>query len=505
MSGIRVDVDACVRRHSSAADTLADLREQVDRFDPEKPTRVEVRASRIDPALVYLLRCCQDRGASGVLVRLHPRSLDDRALGKLRAFRDSIIVGVWLYSLPTQDENPGVSGWTLRSLSRGLRVLRAAGVFVQVNFEPDEEDASAVAAVQGIAETVHDAAGMPLFVRLASMAHAGERPRRTPSFSRLAPLIIKATEAYDFLRVLSEDGVPLCRFPGDWHGALTLGGREAGAAVKLEPERAVFGPACAACRLRSVCSGVSREYAAHFGTEELKPPAGCALRGASEEAPLGWTERARLLLVGKPDARIRLADVLPVSEIPSWPCALPWRRLEWTADGSFGPCCPDYLAFRETADRNADPATLWNHPHMQAIRRTMAAGGRLETCRDSCPVPATGLERPAVLVLHGGTSDLVESQIRLVEDMLAGRPEVRTPPLELCLAITSYCNYDCIMCCVPQGTLDDQLGKSFWHGLAPWLNTMTLLDANGGEPFASPVFREFRGSWTATFGCRFRP
>jgi hypothetical protein len=490
MSGIRLDVDACEPGRPDAARALIRLRAQIDRLDPKRPTRVELSASRIGPELLHLLGRCQRRGASDVLVRLDPRSLDDPALGRLAAFRDSIVVGLWLYSLPARDDDAGAPGWTLLSLRRGLQVLQAAGMSVQVNFEPSAEDASAVAAVQEIAKTVHAATGKQLYVRLAAMAHAGERARPTPSFSQLAPLIGKAAPASDLLCVLSEDGVPLCRFPGDWLGALTLGGREVGAARKLEPERAVFGRACTTCQLRTVCTGVSREYAAQFGTEELTPPAGCTVSDSSAPGPLGWADRVRLLLTNRPDLHIRLADVVPAAEMPSWPCALPWRRLECTADGSFGPCCPDYLAVRATADRGASPVTLWNHAHMQAIRCTMASG-RLETCRDSCPVPATGLERPGALTLHGGSPSLVESQIRLVEDMLAGRAEVRTPPLELCLAVTSYCNYDCVMCCVPRGTLDDQLGETFWRGLSPWLETMTLLDANGGEPFASPVFREF--------------
>jgi hypothetical protein len=490
MSGIRLDVDACEAGRPDAARALVRLWAKIDRFDPERPCHVELSASRIGPELLHLLCRCERRGANDVLVRLDPRSLDDPALGKLAAFRDSIIVGLWLYSLPARDEKTGAPGWTLLGLSRGLQVLRAAGVSVQVNFEPSEEDASAVATVQEIAETVHAATGKQLYVRLGAMAHASERLLPTPSLSQLAPLIGKAAEAPDLLRVLSEDGVPLCWFPGDWLGALTLGGREAGAARKLEPERAVFGRACISCRLRTVCTGVSCEYAEHFGTEELAPPPGCAVNDGSAPAPLGWADRVRLLLTNHPGRLIRLADVVPPAEMPSWPCALPWRRLECTADGSFGPCCPDYLAVHATADRGASPVTLWNHAHMQTIRRTMASG-RLETCRDSCPVPATGLARPGALTLHGGPPKLVESQIRLAEDMLAGRAEVRTPPLELCLAVTSYCNYDCVMCCVPRGTLDDQLGEAFWQGLDPWLDTMTLLDANGGEPFASTAFRQF--------------
>ena len=489
MDAIRVDVDACGAGRPDAVQTFARFRAQVDRFDPNHPTRVELRASAIGAALVHLLGRCRVRGARDVLVRLGHRSLEDPALGKLAAFRDSILVELWLDSLPSADAaGNGASGWSLSGLRHALQTLQSAGVRTKVNFEPSNEAAGAVAVLREIAVAVRTLADSPLDIRLSPMAHAAQRRRPMPSFSSLVPLLGAAAAARDLFRIHSEDGAPLCLFPGEWRVALTLGGA-GDSATHLSPERAVFAASCASCRLRSVCSGVSREYAAHFGTDELVPPAGC--RASGVPALLGWADRARLLLANRPGERIRLADVLPAADMPRWPCALPWRRLEWTSDGGFGPCCPDYLSVNERADRGTDPSLLWNHQHMRAIRQAMASGGPLETCRDSCPVPASGIHRPGELPLHGGSATFVESQIRLAEDMLAGRVEVRTPPLELCLAITSFCNYDCVMCCVPHGNLHDQLGESFWRGLDPWLETLTLLDANGGEPLASPVFREF--------------
>jgi MoaA/NifB/PqqE/SkfB family radical SAM enzyme len=62
----------------------------------------------------------------------------------------------------------------------------------------------------------------------------------------------------------------------------------------------------------------------------------------------------------------------------------------------------------------------------------------------------------------------------------------------VCLTVTSYCNYDCLMC--PhgeEGRLDDQLTPAFYDDLRALLPGVLVLEANGGEPLASPHFRTF--------------
>jgi molybdenum cofactor biosynthesis enzyme MoaA len=88
---------------------------------------------------------------------------------------------------------------------------------------------------------------------------------------------------------------------------------------------------------------------------------------------------------------------------------------------------------------------------------------------------------------------VVDAQIQLVEDMLAGSLEVRTPPLEFCAAATAQCNFRCVMCPYGEdpGHPGDELPASFWKELVPWLGRIRTLDINGGEPLVSKTFRQF--------------
>jgi molybdenum cofactor biosynthesis enzyme MoaA len=261
----------------------------------------------------------------------------------------------------------------------------------------------------------------------------------------------------------------------------------------------VFGPACDGCALRPGCTGVQEPYAKKHGFEALRPfvssrpeqaPAPAGTDASALVDGLFWEDRVRWLLTGEPRLSLRLGDVLPRDLLPKAPCTLPWRRLELHEGGTFGPCCAEYMTSRTAAD--ADPAALWNGGVFQKFRLALAGQGHPATCRRSCPVLVGGLEKPENMTIYGGPAAFVENQIEAIRAMRAGAAEVAATPLELCVATTSYCNYDCLMCdCGARGTLDDQKPASFYEAVSPWLDRVSLFDANGGEPLASPEFRAF--------------
>jgi molybdenum cofactor biosynthesis enzyme MoaA len=207
-----------------------------------------------------------------------------------------------------------------------------------------------------------------------------------------------------------------------------------------------------------------------------------------------WAAKARQKLVGHSELSLRLGDLLGQDQLPPWRCALPWTRLELAQGGTVGPCCVEYQALRSPAD--AEPQELWNGAAMQGFRQAMAqvgrSGGLPRTCLATCPVWQGRTEPPADVRLVGGPIEAVDSQIRTVQAMLRGDAQVGGAPLSVCLTVTSFCNYDCLMCPLgEEGVLDDQLTPMFYQALRPMLAGVQVLEVNGGEPMASPHFRSF--------------
>lgn len=219
-------------------------------------------------------------------------------------------------------------------------------------------------------------------------------------------------------------------------------------------------------------------------------PAGAV--GTSRGPHGDWRARVRHELIGRPHA-LRLDQLLPAGEIPSYGCMLPWVRLEISPSAMFAPCCIDYPARHHLVDlEHSTIPAIWNGDAMRAFRRAMLHGGQPETCRETCVTLISGRERAQHLSILGGPEAFVESQIRRVEDVLAGREEARSGPLEFIFSPTTYCNYDCLMCAYGEtGTLGDELQRPFYDALEPLLVDLRLIAASGGEPFASREFQAF--------------
>ena len=509
---LSLDLDECARDPEASRELVEGFMAEAARGGAAAGA-VEIRTSQPHRLLGDLVDRCHAASGRQVQLRLlGPRCLHAAWLKGLGRSREALeIVLLVLDTLP----GDGAGEWALAHLDKAIATLSRAKVEVLVDFRVRARDAASLSDLQAVAEAVVARGRGPLLVRveLIQPGEAPEESRDPPSFSAMETILRLAAERPELVDLQSECGSPLCLFGRRLRSALLLGDGGGGRSVRA-PEPAVFAEACSSCLVRSLCGGVSRGYAERFGADELVPvrlehtPPGeepvearASLQDttrldADDSAHLAeklpsWADRARLLLVGHPEEVIQLKNVLPEEQTPAWPCALPWTRLERTSNGFYGPCCPDYLTNAQWAGPEVSPKELWNSEHLQAVRRQMTGGGHPAGCRRSCPVLASGSHRPSELTLRGGSEVVVENQVAVVEAMMRGDTQMEQPPTELCIAVTSHCNYDCIMCCVDKGPPEDQRGEAFYTGLEPWLDRLMLFDANGGEPLASKIFRGF--------------
>ncbi len=306
-------------------------------------------------------------------------------------------------------------------------------------------------------------------------------PDRPVSFRELGEALSPEWKARigESVRVRSRSR-PLCLFPESVLESLVQGG-----APPRSADGSAFGPGCDECGLRPRCPGLSSSYLETFGAGELRPFPPLPSRPR-------WQDIARTLLTDRPEVRFPLHRLVPEESLPRIPCTRPWTRLELHDGGTYGPCCADYMDGRHFVPPRAGPGDLWQSDLLRRYRAAMIAPGHPEGCRTTCPVLRGRQETPDRLVLRGGRPEAVENQIRCVEALLEGRLDPSHTPLSFCVPVTSFCNYDCLMCeCGEKGTLEDQRSREFWNGLSPWLDRGCELDVNGGEPLASPIFRAF--------------
>jgi molybdenum cofactor biosynthesis enzyme MoaA len=209
----------------------------------------------------------------------------------------------------------------------------------------------------------------------------------------------------------------------------------------------------------------------------------------SPPPPADWREALERLL-DRADDTVALGPWLDAELGRARPCTLPWTHLELGSGARFGPCCSDFQ--QAPASAAADLLALYRSEPMRAFRRALSGGAPHDTCRATCPRLLARSDSLEQMVLRGGPRSFVDNQRRIVEAIIAGDDDPPCTPLELVFPTTSFCNYDCLMCRFGEdGTLEDELPPSFYHGLEPLLPGLRQLQALGGEPLASPVFREF--------------
>ena len=204
-----------------------------------------------------------------------------------------------------------------------------------------------------------------------------------------------------------------------------------------------------------------------------------------------WADRLRDLLVDRPRAVVTLRDALAPEELPPWPCALPWTRFE-VNNRTFGPCCSDYQTRPAPYRPGQRLSELWNGPALRSFRRALTGPSPYGPCRASCPTLMGRAEDPGAVRVFGGDEAFVARELAMLEDLFEGREVMRGGPLKVSFTTTTYCNYDCLMCSYGEvGTLADELPAGFYDDLVTLAPGMRLIEALGGEPLASPVFREF--------------
>ena len=298
------------------------------------------------------------------------------------------------------------------------------------------------------------------------------------ALDRLGPLAIGATVGGAVVRALTwRDGVVMI-------------------AVELASGDAVeFALAASASRPGPFAALPALSYRTTAVAFATLAPVGAAL--ASALAPLGpaavappaWDDVVRGL-GDDPAALVRLADLVPDDVLARAPrCVAPWTRLEYAPRQQFGPCCVDFQTAPARGD--AAPLVLWRDLTMRAFRRALTTPAP-STCRATCPRWLGASDDLRSLILRGGPAAFRANQIAAVRAMLHGDDDPPSTPLELVFPATSYCNYDCLMCSHgAEGSLADERAPAFYDGLAPLLPGLGRLEALGGEPLASPVFRQF--------------
>jgi len=218
------------------------------------------------------------------------------------------------------------------------------------------------------------------------------------------------------------------------------------------------------------------------------------LRDASSAVPTAsdWKELARARLVEQPDEVLHLAELLGSEGLPKTPCVLPWFRLELNANDVVGPCCADYQVRPWRPPNRLRIGEAWHSDAMQSFRRSLASPDPSETCSSSCPHLRGGTSGASSVILQGGSEARVEAQLLRVESLLTGAAETAVAPASVQFAPTSFCNYDCLMCrCGQTGSLDDELSDAFYEDLLSHADGLESLEVCGGEPLASPRFRDF--------------
>lgn len=216
--------------------------------------------------------------------------------------------------------------------------------------------------------------------------------------------------------------------------------------------------------------------------------------GGARRAPDArpWRDRAQEVLVDRPRASLRLDELLDEGSLPPWACVEPWTRLEFSTSRQAGPCCVDYQMDPRPLVEGASLEDLWAGPVMRGFRRAMVDSDVRAHCCTSCPVLAGSSQTPGRIELRGGPEAFVEAQLDLVDEVLRGVESPSRGPFVVCFPTTTWCNYNCLMCDFGEtGTLADELPPSFYASLRRWAAGLQRLEVLGGEPLASPVFREY--------------
>jgi molybdenum cofactor biosynthesis enzyme MoaA len=133
---------------------------------------------------------------------------------------------------------------------------------------------------------------------------------------------------------------------------------------------------------------------------------------------------------------------------------------------------------------------MWNGEGYRHARRLMKRGPLGALCRPICPRRYDRVYEERRFVILPGSDVYVRNQEIMAEDIAEGREEVRCMPLTLGFAMSTYCNYDCIMCGYGRTPRRD-LPAHIWDEMPELMPTVRTLTFTGGEPLADAGVMEF--------------
>jgi hypothetical protein len=269
------------------------------------------------------IRSAKRLGAASVLVQTNGRRLAYARYAHELAQAGADTVDVSLHGPRPEIHDyhtcvPGSWSQTIRGIATATKAGIAVGVTAVVTRSSYRHLAELAMVVGRLrVAALHVALAVPrgnaaaLFRRVVARIEAVE-----PHLSATA----RVCERYDLGLVVS--GMPSCRTVGT--AAILLEHHQ----PALAPAPRSFGPACAACGLRSTCSGLDPEYARAFGFAELEPQrlavaaSECVVPGRAHErwatyfAGIGVVAMPSALSAATNGAGTTTAEVLDQSQPP---------------------------------------------------------------------------------------------------------------------------------------------------------------------------------------------
>ncbi len=172
-------------------------------------------------------------------------------------------------------------------------------------------------------------------------------------------------------------------------------------------------------------------------------------------------------------------------------CVAPWTNLMILDQmGNATQCCTGWTEGSRGNRLQSSLLEIWNGAGYRQARRLMKRGPLESLCRPICPRRYDRLHEERRFVILPGSAAYVRNQEILAADIAEGREEVRSLPLTLGLAPSSYCNYDCIMCNCGRRPRRD-LPADVWDELPAFMPTLRTLTLIGGEPLADAGVMQF--------------
>jgi len=227
-------------------------------------------------------------------------------------------------------------------------------------------------------------------------------------------------------------------------------------------------PACATCDLRMVCRWNDLPLLSERARAAARPVVG---------GHLPWLQ-ARKTEIAVPAFIVKQR---PPAEIA---CVSPWTTMEITDPvGDVRQCCSTWTVRHCGNVHGTTLGALWNGEGYQTARRIMSGADLAPLCQPLCSRLHDRKFSESKLQIQPGSERFVKNQLLMAEDIAQRREVVRSRPIRMTMAASTFCNYNCIMCDngrTPRRDLADHV----WEELPEFMPTLRSLTLLGGEPLA---------------------